>query len=312
MAVKFALALHGGAGVIVRQMDPTKSQLYLDALGRILDLGLGALKKGGTALDVVEEVVVALEEEPLFNAGKGAAFNAAGEHELEASIMDGRTRDCGSVIGVRTVRNPIRLARLVMTESEHVAFGGAGAELFADRMEVERVENSWFSTETRRAQWEKARSLGEGTLDDIHDDPDAAPGALDKGTVGCVALDRDGSLAAATSTGGRTNKAVGRIGDSPILGAGNYANECAAVSGTGVGEQFVRHTVAREVAALVEYRGSTLREAAAEVVWERLNKGDGGVIAVGRDGSFAMPFNTEGMFRAAGDSEGQRIVKIWD
>lgn len=276
------------------------------SLAAYLREGLDQLASGARALDVVESVVCLLEDDPLFNAGRGAVLNAAGEHELEASIMDGATLGAGAVIGLRTVRHPIRLARLVMERTEHVALHGAGAEAFADSMGVERVAPDWFTTPERVEQWKKARAMGAGTIHEMHDAVE-----LRSGTVGCVALDSKGDLAAATSTGGRTNKMPGRMGDSPVIGAGTYAsNRSCAVSGTGWGEQFLRHLVAREVAALIEYRGLSLAEATDELVRRRLRPGDGGVIAVSARGEIAMPFNTPGMFRAAGNHEGMFVVGI--
>lgn len=293
---RWAIAIHGGAGVI----DSTKlghlAPEYVDGLQRGLDVGVAILDSGGTSLDAVEEVLSVMENNPLFNAGKGAVFNWEGEHELDASIMNGRDRACGAVTGVRTVKNPIRLARMVMERSKHVLFAGAGAESFANQMAVERVDPSYFFTQRRYESWQKMREKAE-----------------ELGTVGCVALDRDGQLAAGTSTGGLTGKRFGRVGDSPIVGAGTWAdNATCAVSCTGTGEEFIRHGVAQRIADLMEYRGATLHEAVAEVVHEVLREGDGGVIALDGRGNIAMEFNTGGMFRGAATSDGRSEVAIWD
>ena len=292
---RFAIALHGGAG-----KSPTQeTKAVEESLGKALDIGLEVLKSDGTSLDAVEKVIRYLEDDPLFNAGRGAVFNSAGTHELDASIMDGRTLGGGGVAAVRTVRHPISLARLVMEKTKHVLLTSDGAEKFADEMHVERVENSWFSTEKRRQELEKARK-------------DAAPGSKSPhGTVGCAALDSHGNLAAGTSTGGRTNKKYGRVGDSPILGAGTYANNAScAVSGTGLGEQFIRHAVGYDISARMLYLKQPLKDAVAEVLHKVLNPDDGGLIAVGADGSIVMDFSTGGMARAAADSTGFREVKI--
>jgi beta-aspartyl-peptidase (threonine type) len=291
----WALALHGGAGTIAKDMDPALAAAYRAALRHGLELGKSILEKGGTSLEAVEAVVRSFEEDSLFNAGKGAVYTHEGTHELDAAIMDGATLRCGAVAAVRTVRNPIVLARLVMEKSRHILLAGDGAEAFGRSVGVEFVEPHYFDTHRRREQLQKALA------DDKY------------GTVGCVALDRHGNLAAATSTGGLTNKRFGRIGDTPILGAGTYAsNRTCAVSCTGRGEQFMRHTVARDVAALVEYKGLGVREAAAVVVHGKLEPGDGGLIAVGRDGEIAFVFNTSGMYRGAADARGRFEVAIWE
>ena len=290
----WAIALHGGAGVIHKTIAPDIRDGYLASLRGALELGRDMLAAGRSAVDTAEAVVVRLEDDPRFNAGRGAVYTAGGKHELDACIMDGRGRRTGAVTGVTTVKNPIRLARAVMEQSRHVLFAADGAEKFADTIGVERVRNDYFDTERRYRQWRK--KVGK-----------------EKGTVGAVVLDTQGNLAAATSTGGLTNKRYGRVGDSPIVGAGNYAcNRSCAVSGTGTGEQFIRHTVARDIAALVEYRDMPLQEAARLVVHERLESGDGGVIAVSRRGEIALVFNSLGMFRGAANSAGRFDVRIWE
>lgn len=301
--VDFAIAIHGGAGTIDREMDPDLEQAYRNALEDALRFGHGMLEQGVTSLDVVEKVVRRLEDDELFNAGKGAVFTHEGRNELDAAIMDGSTRGCGSVTGVTTVKNPITLARAVMEHSPHVFFTGAGAEAFAQKMGLERVEPDYFFTQWRWDSLQKVLEREEGRESDTEK----------HGTVGCVALDLSGHLAAATSTGGMTNKRFGRVGDVPVIGAGTYADDAtAAISCTGRGEQFIRNTVASRVSAMMEYKGVTLVEAAQRVIGGVLQTGDGGLIAVGRDGSIALEFNTEGMYRGAADSSGRFEVAIWD
>lgn len=301
----WALAIHGGAGVISRDMEEERKREYFDALEAALDLGREALDGGESALNTVERVVRFLEDDPKFNAGKGAVYTHDGRHELDAAIMDGRTLDCGSVAAVTTVRHPIALARGVLDHSPHVFLIGEGAEVFADELGLERVSQDYFHTERRRRQLERA----------LEREAEEAAGGEDeeRSTVGAVALDRNGDLAAATSTGGLTNKRFGRVGDVPVIGAGTYANNrTCAVSGTGKGEQFIRHTVARSISAAMEYGGLSLEDAAHRVIHERLDPGDGGVIAVGRDGSIALVFNSPGMFRGATDARGRFEVGIWE
>lgn len=294
---KWAIAIHGGAGTIPKTLPEAEKQQYLKSLSAALEIGRDALRQGGTSLDAVEKVVRFLEDDPLFNAGKGAVYTNEGTHELDAAIMDGRDLSCGSVASLKTVKNPISLARLVKEKSKHVFMVGAGAEKFAEEMKVERVPNTWFDTPKRYEQWQAALKKEE----------------KDKDTVGAVALDVHGNLAAATSTGGLTNKRFGRLGDVPVIGAGTYANNrTCAVSATGYGEEFIKHTVAHDISALMEYGGLTLQQAADRVIHEKLKKGDGGVIGVARDGSIALVFNSEGMYRGAADSSGRFEVKIWE
>ena len=294
---RWSLAIHGGAGTIPKDIPEAQKEQYLKGLRAALEAGRQVLSSGGTSLDAVEKVVRILEDDPLFNAGKGAVFTNAGTHELDAAIMDGRDLSCGSVAGLKTVKNPISLARLVMEKSPHVFMVGDGAEKFADAMKVERVDQKYFFTQKRYDDWQ--RKLKEEA-------------EKDKDTVGAVALDVHGNLAAATSTGGMTNKRFGRLGDVPVIGAGTYANNrTAAISATGWGEKFIRHTVAHDISALIEYKGLTLQQAADEVIHRKLDKDDGGVIAVGRDGSIALVFNSDGMYRGAADSNGRFDVAIW-
>lgn len=307
-APKTALVIHGGAGVIERSALSAADEREVRAvLNRALDAGNAVLAKGGSALDAVEAAVVVLEESPQFNAGKGAVFNAQGGHELDASIMEGHTRRAGAVAGITTVRNPIRLARTVMEHSPHVMLAGQGAEKFADgRPEIERVKNNWFDTDRRRRQLEAAQAKEK-----------AGAAVVEKGkyfgTVGAVALDAHGHIAVATSTGGMTNKRWGRVGDSPVIGAGTWADERCGVSGTGWGEFYIRNAVAHDICARVAYRGDALAVAADEVVNKVVpaSGGDGGAIALDRDGNIAMPFNTSGMYRAWIKPDGSRGTAIF-
>lgn len=302
-AKTFAIVLHGGAGQSPKDETATAVEA---SLAKALDIGIEILKQSGTSLDAVEQVIRYLEDDPLFNAGRGAVFNAAGQHELDASIMDGKTLGCGGVAAVRTVRHPISLARLVMENTPHVLFATDGAEKFADEMgaKVERVENSWFSTEKRRQELERAQKKDGKQAVNV-------PTELQHSTVGCVALDMHGNLAAGTSTGGRTNKRFGRVGDSPIIGAGTYANNATcAVSGTGLGEQFIRHSVAFNISARMAFMKQPLKDAVHEVLYKTLDPDDGGLIALGSDGTIVMDYTTAGMARAAADSNGFREIKI--
>jgi len=303
-----SIAIHGGAGVIDRAaMSPEAERAYRADLERALDEGYAALERGGASLDAVVAAVTVLEDSPLFNAGKGAVFNYEGINELDASIMDGARAKAGAVAGLRHVKNPIELARLVMERSPHVMLTGKGAEEFALEQGVPLVAAGYFYTERRWQQLEDARRAGH-----------AAPSRKEDmgffSTVGAVARDRGGNLAAATSTGGMTNKRWGRVGDSPIIGAGTYAeNASCAVSATGSGEYFMRSVVAHEICARVRLAGVTASQAAHDVVHDMLRGigGDGGVIVVDGQGAISMEFNTEGMFRGARDSGGRREVAIY-
>ena len=298
-----AIAIHGGAGTLApADLTPENERAYRAGLERALRAGFAVLDSGGSALDAAVSAVRVLEDDPLFNAGRGAVVAANGLHELDASVMDGRELKAGAVTGVRHVRSPIELARLVMERSPHVMLAGTGAEEFALEQGMQPVPNSHFATERRRLELER---MLQGQLE-------AGRESL-MGTVGAVALDAAGNLAAATSTGGMTGKKWGRVGDSPIIGAGTYAaNDCCAVSATGHGEFFIRAAVAHEIASLMRYRGLGVVEAADEVVMQQLVRlgGSGGVIAVGRDGSIAMPFNSEGMLRGAMDSRGLCVTGL--
>ncbi|WP_371975214.1 beta-aspartyl-peptidase [Lelliottia nimipressuralis] len=298
--VNAVIAIHGGAGAITRaKLSPEQEKRYVDALSAIVETGQRMLEAGESALDVVTEAVRLLEECPLFNAGIGSVFTRDETHELDACVMDGNSLKAGAVAGVSHLRNPILAARLVMEQSPHVLMTGVGAEQFAAENGMERVPAETFSTPERYQQLLDARSAGITQLDH------AAP--LDEctkmGTVGAVALDKAGNLAAATSTGGMTNKLPGRVGDSPLPGAGCYANIAnVAVSCTGTGEVFIRTLAAYDIAALMDYGNLSLAEACERVVMEKLPAlgGSGGLIAVDREGNVALPFNSEGMYRAWG------------
>ena len=297
---KAVIAIHGGAGAITRaQLSPEKELLYIKALSEIVEAGQALLEAGGTALDAVTQAVRMLEECPLFNAGIGAVFTHDGTHELDACIMDGNTLEAGAVAGVSHIRNPILAARQVLEHSPHVLLIGKGAENFAEQQGLEPVSPDIFFTQQRWDQLQVARVNQQTVLD--HDEPINPDTKF--GTVGAVALDKHGNLAAATSTGGMTNKMPGRVGDSPIIGAGCYANNAnVAVSCTGTGEVFMKTLAAYDIAALMEYAGLSLHQATERVVMEKLPalEGSGGVIAIDSEGNVALPFNSEGMYRGYG------------
>ncbi|MBT9472951.1 MAG: isoaspartyl peptidase/L-asparaginase [Pseudomonadota bacterium] len=321
-AQTWAIAVHGGAGTIERaQLRPEQEAAYRAALTRVVETGAAVLEQGGSALDAVEAAIHLLEEDPLFNSGRGAVFTAEGRIELDASIMDGATLAAGAVAGVTRTRSPLSLARAVMERSPHVMMVGAGADAFSVSQGLEQVEPSYFATQRRWRSLEnflKAHDLPVPAKPGGLDRPDPAKGlAHDEGkhgTVGVVALDTAGNVAAGTSTGGTTGKQWGRVGDSPIIGAGTYAsNGACAVSATGSGEYFIRLTVARDIAALVELKGMSLQAAADEVVQNKLTAlgGDGGVIAVAPDGQLAWSFNTSGMYRGRASAGGPVSVGIY-
>ncbi|MGA7275154.1 MAG: isoaspartyl peptidase/L-asparaginase, partial [Candidatus Udaeobacter sp.] len=295
---KFGLVIHGGAGTIDRaKMTPEKERNYRAGLERALTAGYDILKRGGSSLDATEAAVRVLEDDPHFNAGKGSVFTSAGTNEMDAAIMDGKTLAAGAVAALKHIKNPISLARLVMEKSGHVMLNGGGAEAFAKENGIELVNQKYFFTQERWDALQKIKAAeknkgGAGKAFLITDQDR-------HGTVGAVALDQNGNLAAATSTGGTTNKRPGRVGDSPIIGAGTYANDATcAVSATGDGEYFIRATVGHDVSALMEYRGMSLEEA-TQAVLDKVAKlgGTGGLIAIDRQGNIALPFNTSGMYR---------------
>jgi beta-aspartyl-peptidase (threonine type) len=312
-AKNFALAIHGGAGTIERgKITPDLERAYRDGLERSLRAGYAILEKGGSSLDAVEAAVRVLEDDPHFNAGKGAVFTEAGTNELDAAIMDGKTLKAGAVASVKHIKNPISLARMVMEKSPHVMMDCAGAEAFAKQNGVDLVDQKYFYTEERWQALQRVKDAGKkggggGGKMFIMSDQDQ------HGTVGAVALDQAGNIAAATSTGGMTNKKAGRIGDSPIIGAGTYANNATcAVSATGDGEYFIRSVVGHDISALMEYRTMPLAQAAQEVL-DKVAKlgGTGGLIAINRKGNITQPFNTSGMYRGSIDQTGKSDVAIY-
>lgn len=306
---KIALAIHGGAGTLVKgMMTPELEKRYKEDLNTALQEGYIILAKGGSSIDAVERSVNCLEDSPLFNAGKGSVFTATGDHEMDASIMDGKSRNAGAISLVRGIRNPISLARDVMEKSEHVFLAGEGAIEFAKKLNYVFEDKSYFYDSLRYNQWQELKGTENFKLDHSHKKDSKF------GTVGAVACDLDGNLAAATSTGGMTNKRFGRIGDSSLIGVGNYANNnTCAVSCTGSGEFFIRAVVAYDVSCLMEYKGLSLKEAADIVINKRLLDlgGDGGLIAVDKQGNITMPFNTEGMYRASKVSDEKELIAIY-
>jgi beta-aspartyl-peptidase (threonine type) len=300
------IVIHGGAGVIAREVTPEKEKAMRAELQKALETGYGVLKSGGSSLDAVSRAIVILEDSPLFNAGKGAVFNHDGRNELDAAIMDGTTLRAGSIANVHRIKNPILLARAVMEKSPHVMLVGDGAEAFAQSIGMPLVDPKYFYTEARWQQLQQElQKEREKTAD-----PAKAP---HHGTVGAVALDQAGHLAAGTSTGGMTNKRFGRVGDSPIIGAGTYASAKCAVSATGWGEFYIRANAAHDICARVEYRNEPIGKAADDVVMGVVPKlgGDGGVIALDADGDFATPFNTEGMYRGWIDRDGKMHIAVF-
>lgn len=300
------LVIHGGAGVIRQNLTEENEKLVRADLEAALNAGYAVLKRGGTSLDAVSEAVVVMENSPRFNAGKGAVFTHDGKNELDAAIMDGATIRAGAVAGVHRVKNPVLLARAVMEKSPHVLLTGSGAEVFAKSVGIELVAPSYFRTEERWQQLQKALKA------EAKNQQSSLGRMIHYGTVGAVALDKDGRLAAATSTGGMTNKRWGRVGDSPIIGAGTYANARCAVSATGWGEYYIRTIAAHDICARVEYAKKPIAVAAKEVVMDVIPKlgGDGGVIALDSDGNFATPFNTNGMYRGWIDRDGKMHIAI--
>lgn len=304
---EWSIALHGGAGYVSEDMPEDEKEAYFAALEEALATGSKILEEGGSALDAVEKTVNYLEDHEMFNAGKGAVFTSEEKNELDAAIMDGSTLNAGALTGVTTVKNPVSLARKIMTDSKHVFFSGDGAETFADETDVERVDPEYFYTEKRYQSLKKAQAEDEtGSLIETEEEK-----AWKYGTVGAVAIDKEGKLAAATSTGGMTNKQYGRVGDVPIIGSGTYANDLVAVSATGWGEKIMLNVSAHTLAAYMEYKEVDLQEAMDYLVDDVLEPGDAGFIAVDKNGNFSMKTNTGSMFRAAIDSEGNTEVAIW-
>lgn len=306
---KIAIAIHGGAGTLVKgQMTSQKEAEYRAALQKALDIGYKLLEEGASAIEAVEKTVISLEDSPLFNAGKGSVFTADGTHEMDAAIMDGKDLNAGAVSLISGIKNPISLARDVMEKSDHVFLAGEGAMRFAASQGYKLEKEEYFFDELRHRQWLEIKDSDKFQLDhSVKKDSKF-------GTVGAVACDNQGNVAAATSTGGMTNKRFGRVGDSPMIGAGNYANnKTCAVSCTGSGEFFIRGVVAYDVSCLMEYKGLTVEEAAGEVINHRILEigGDGGLIAVDSKGNVAVPFNTEGMYRGFRNSTGEEKIAIY-
>lgn len=307
---KFGIVIHGGAGVIKKEnMTDSLQKAYEEKLQEAIDVGHKILSKGGSALEAVQKTINVMENSPLFNSGKGAVLNADGIAELDASIMDGKTKNAGAISGVQHIKNPINLASKVMTESEHVMLSASGAEEFAKLHDLEFVENSYFITERRKKALESSKAREQGvTSNEFYLSNEKF------GTVGCAALDKEGNLAAGTSTGGMTNKKYGRIGDSPIIGAGTYANnKTCAISATGHGEYFIRNVVAHDISAMMEYQGISLKQAAQRVIQKKLTDlgGTGGIIGIDSKGKVVMEFNTPGMFRATKNMKGETVIKMY-
>lgn len=306
---EYGLVIHGGAGTITRDnMTPEAEEAYHAALRASLEAGYEVLDAGGSAMDAVIAAIVVMEDDSLFNAGKGAVFTSEGTNELDAAVMDGADRNAGAVAGVTRIRNPIRLARMVMDESPHVMMAGEGAETFGAQFGIETVDPEYFYTQRRWEALQRAQEAEEVSMQWWKDEDRMI------GTVGAVARDQNGDLAAATSTGGMTNKRFGRIGDVPVIGAGTYAsNESCAVSATGHGEYFIRNVASREICARMEHRGESLQEAAEAVVMDQLvdHGGTGGIIAIDRDGHLSMVMNTPGMYRGHRVAGGEPFTAIY-
>lgn len=309
---KYAIALHGGAGAMDKNLMPDSlQQAYQEKLEEAVEAGYQVLENEGSAVEAVQKAINILEDSPLFNAGKGAVLNHQEKPELDASIMEGKTLNAGAVAGVSRIKNPIDLAISVMENSKHVMLSGAGAEQFAEEQNFEKVEEDYFITPERLKAVRAAKKNEKGKTAYY----DKNLNADKMGTVGAVALDQEGNLAAGTSTGGLNNKRFGRIGDSPIIGAGNYANnKTCAVSGTGEGEYYIRGNVAYDLSALMEYSGLSVKEAAQKIIHEKQPKlgGSGGLIAMDKEGNISMEFNTSGMFRAYKNESGEMQVKIFE
>ncbi|WP_438977565.1 isoaspartyl peptidase/L-asparaginase family protein [Polaribacter sp.] len=315
----FAIIIHGGAGTILKKnMTDEKEAAYKAKLEEAIKVGHTILKNGGTSQEAVIKTIQVMEESPLFNAGKGAVFTNAGTNELDASFMDGKTLNAGAVAGVKDVKSPIELAVKVMTDSEHVMLSGEGASTFAKEKGLEIVDPSYFYTERRFKSLQRIIDREKTQLD--HDDKTAVFYDSDIknakfGTVGCVALDKNGNIAAGTSTGGMTNKRWGRIGDAPIIGSGTYANNnTCGVSSTGWGEYFIRSQVAYDISAQMEYQQKSLKEATTDVIQNKLTKlgGTGGVVALDKNGNMSFEFNTAGMYRASMNDKGDLVIKIYN
>ena len=310
---KYAIAIHGGAGTILKStMTPEKEHAYKSALQDAINAGESILKQGGSSFDAVELAINAMENNPLFNAGKGAVFTNKGKNEMDASIMNGKNLMAGAVAGVTNIKNPISLARAVMEKSEHVFLAGAGAMEFAKKVNAKFENDDYFFVQLRYDQLQKAKETDTMVLD--HTEDKFENGEKKFGTVGAVAIDIHGNLAAGTSTGGMTNKKYGRVGDSSIIGAGTYANNnTCAISCTGHGELFIRSVVAYDISCLIEYKGLNLKQACDLVVMDKLVKigGEGGLIALDNKGNIELPFNSEGMYRAKKSSDSDLFIGVY-
>lgn len=313
--MKYSLAIHGGAGTILKKdLTPELENQYREGLKKALHAGFAVLERGGTAVAAVKAACVLLEDNPLFNAGKGSVFTHKGLNEMDAAIMDGKTLEAGAVAGVRNIRNPVELAEQVMLHSGHVFLSGKGANEFAIRQGIKLEPEEYFFNQYRYDQWRELRDSDMYTLDHKSDKLIDSVKEIKFGTVGAVACDKDGNIAAATSTGGMTNKQYGRIGDSPVIGIGTYANnKTCAISCTGHGEPFIRSVVAYDVSCLMEYKHMTLQEACEEVVLKKLPglNGEGGLIGMDAKGNAALVFNCKGMYRAVKSSDGVESIAIY-
>ncbi|HPH92052.1 MAG TPA: isoaspartyl peptidase/L-asparaginase [Ferruginibacter sp.] len=312
---KISLAIHGGAGTILKElMTPELEQEYTRALNESLQAGYVILKKGGSAVDAVQAAVMSMEDNLLFNAGRGSVFTNKGSHEMDAAVMDGYNLSAGAVAGVKNIRNPVELATAIMQHSNHVFLCGTGANEFALNQKIKMEPDEYFFSQFRYDQWKAMRDGDSYALDHSNAKVEALMKDKKFGTVGAVACDKNGHIAAATSTGGMTNKKYGRIGDSPVIGAGNYANnKTCAISCTGHGEPFIKAVAAYDVSCMMEYKKLSLYDAMYEVVNKKLVaiEGEGGMIGVDAAGNIAMLFNTVGMYRAARNSHGLEVVKIY-
>lgn len=307
--------IHGGAGTILKSsMTAEKESAYQTKLTEALKAGYAEIQKGNTSIDAVAASIMIMEDSPLFNAGKGAVFTADGKNELDASIMYGKDKSAGAIAGVHTIKNPIKTAIAVMQKSEHVMLSGVGAEQFAKEQNLEIVEPSYFWTKERWDGLQKLKQKALNTTKKVSQNTLPESYEIDQkfGTVGAVALDKSGNITAGTSTGGMTNKKYGRIGDAPIIGAGTYANSQVGISATGWGEYFIRATAARTIAAKMEYQNKDIETATQETI-DEIGKmgGDGGLIALDKDGNIAMPFNTAGMYRGAITDQGEIFIEIY-
>ena len=311
----FAIVIHGGAGTIKKEnMSAEQETAYQEKLQEAINTGYTVLENGGTAIDAVQKTINIMEDSPLFNAGKGAVFNSLGKNEMDASIMDGNTLNCGAVAGVKHIKNPINAARLVMDSTRHVLLSGKGAEDFAKQYNLTFVDASYFHTEKRFNQLQRAQKKDKVQLDHAFIDNKGLIDDHKYGTVGAVALDKNGNIAAATSTGGLTNKKYGRIGDSPIIGAGTYANNTTCgISCTGTGEYFIRTLAAHEASNLMQYKELSLQKSLENVIQQIGDLGgDGGMIGLDKGANIAWYFNTKGMYRAYKKSNGENVVKFYE